>query len=73
MEYEIRAIKKEDEDSFNLYLKGPNAFAALYDIQQEIRKKWKYEFPEEGVWWEAYRLVNDIMWENGINLEEDYK
>ena len=73
MEYSIQTITDEDREEFTRHLKGPDAYAALWQIQDEIRTKWKYTEENNQVsWWEVYQFVLDIIEDNGINLDEEY-
>jgi len=61
----------DEQEEFDLCLKARNYFCVLWDLDQELRKKVKYEnIPEKEK--EIYQAVRDCLWnimnENDITL-----
>jgi hypothetical protein len=63
-----------DEDAeFYCATKGTAMLNALWEINQELRKMWKYEELNEDEWKIVERIrnsFNDILQENDVNLNK---
>jgi hypothetical protein len=62
----------DDQSNFDLALQSANMYSSLHEIEQEIRRLWKYEELSE----EQFKIVeqirdkfNEILIENNINLK----
>ena len=63
----------EDEHEFYCVTKGKDMFVVLWNLQQELRKLYKYEELNEDEWQIVERLqdfLNDSLNENEINLNK---
>ena len=61
----------EDQHEYDLAVSSAKMYCALYEIQQEIRRVWKYAELTEGqfeIVVKIYDKVNEIINENNINL-----
>ena len=65
-------IETEDQDEFRLHFNGPKAYHAIWDFQQYLRNKWKYNDVENEAWMSAAQTLTELLLDNGINMEEDY-
>jgi hypothetical protein len=65
-------IETEDQDEFRLHFNGPKAYGAIWDFQQYLRNKWKYNDVENEAWMSAAQTLTELLLDNGINMEEDY-
>lgn len=63
----------EDQHEWENVVNANNMYCAIWDIQQEIRRVWKYGELTEGqfeIVEQIYDKVNDIINENNINLNK---
>jgi len=63
----------EDQHEWDNVVNANNMYCALWDIQQEIRRVWKYGELTEGqfeIVEQIYDKVNEIINENNINLNK---
>ena len=61
----------DDEHEWNYAVNSNNMYLALWEIQQEIRRVWKYGELTEGqfeIVQQIYDKVNDIINENNLNI-----
>ena len=61
----------EDQHEWNNAVNADKMYCALYEIQQEIRRVWKYAELTEGqvqIVKKIYDKVNEIINENNVNL-----
>jgi hypothetical protein len=61
----------EDQHEYDLAVSSSKMYCALYEIQQEIRRVWKYAELTEGqfeIVEQIYDKVNEIINENNVNL-----
>lgn len=63
----------EDEHEYYCAIKGKDMFVVIWNLQQELRKLYKYEELNEDEWQIVERLrdfLNDSLNENEINLNK---
>lgn len=63
----------EDEHEWENVVNANNMYCAIWEIQQEIRRVWKYGELTEGqfeIVQQIYDKVNEIINENNINLNK---
>ena len=65
-------IETEDQDEFRRYFNGPRLYSAVWDFQQFLRSKWKYDDVTNETWWAASQELTDILVDHGIDMEGDY-
>ena len=65
-------IETEDQGEFRLNFNGPKLYSAVFEFQQYLRNKWKYNDVENEAWWKASQELSNILSDHGINIEEDY-
>ena len=65
-------IETEDQGEFRLNFNGPKLYGAVFEFQQYLRNKWKYNDVENEAWWKASQELSNILSDHGINIEEDY-
>ena len=65
-------IETEDQGEFRLNFNGPKLYSAVFEFQQYLRNKWKYNDVENEAWWKASQELSNILLDHGINIEEDY-
>jgi hypothetical protein len=71
MKYRIEPIVSDDLETFRLHVNGPKVYSVLWDMLQEIRKRWKYTDEEETVsWWEVYQFMIGSLADNGIDMDD---
>ena len=58
----------EERDEHTLAVKAPNMYGALWDIDQWLRAKIKYEDRFE--FQEVREQLHEILWENGFQIDE---
>lgn len=63
----------EDDAEFYCATKGTDMLNALWEIQQELRKLWKYEELNQDEWNMVEKIrdsFHDILQRNDINLDK---
>ena len=65
-------IETEDQDEFRRYFNGPRLYSAVWDFQQFLRTKWKYNDTANEAWLEAATELTNILADHGIDMEGDY-
>ena len=65
-------IETEDQNEFRLNFNGPKLYSAVWDFQQFLRTKWKYNDTTNEAWFKASQALSEILLDHGINMEEDY-
>jgi hypothetical protein len=71
MKYKIEPIEEDDLDRFRLHANGPKVYCAMWDMLQEVRKRWKYTDEEETVsWWEVYQFMHESLTDSGIDMDD---
>ena len=65
-------IETEDQDEFRRYFNGPRLYSAMWDFQQFLRAKWKYNDTTNEAWLEAATELINILADHGIDMEGDY-
>ena len=60
----------EDKDQFTLANRGMDYWSALWDLQQEIRKHYKYDEKEETTWETVQNMFFEILGDRSIDLDE---
>jgi len=66
----------EDQDNFELATKGGKWYSVVWEMDQWLRTQYKYmpdaEYSEDkyNAYYEARLKLNEIINENGVNLED---
>lgn len=68
MEYTMRT---KDRKEFMQYYNGPALYYSIWEFQSFLRSKRKYGDDPEA-WEEAEKEFNEILTDNGINMEDDW-
>ena len=65
-------METDDSKEFIQHYNGPALYHSVWEFQQYLRNKWKYNDTENGAWLQAAAELTNILIDNGIDIEKDY-
>ena len=65
-------METTDKKEFIQHYNGPALYYSIWELQQFLRNKRKYNEPDNDAWLRVEQSLNTILTDNGINMEEDY-
>ena len=69
MKYKIETDEKQE---FLQHYRGPDLYYSIWEFQQFLRNKYKYNDSDNEAWLKASQELTNILSDNGINMDTDF-